>query len=134
MLKEIGYSMNMPKNSTYLLLIPKKSLGVQLCEGCGNTLDQKVNEKSALREIEQRESKSESYTKENQSTYQSAPRKKTGSKIFYSNQYGWSFPGKYILLAIPAVIGLIYFENQLIIAILFLYLIGCVIGFFKGDR
>ena len=121
-------------NKYQVLLIPKKSLGVQLCEGCGNTLDQKVNEKSALREIEQRESKSESYTKKNQSTYQSAPRKKPGSKMFYSNQYGWSFPGKYILLAIPAVIGIIYFENQLIIAILFLYLIGCVIGFFKGDR
>ena len=38
-------------------MIPKKSVGVQLCEGCGNTLDQKVNEKSALRDIERQQSK-----------------------------------------------------------------------------
>ena len=43
-------------NRYQVLLIPKKSLGVQLCEGCGNTLDQKVNEKSALRNIERQQS------------------------------------------------------------------------------
>ena len=42
-------------NRYQILLIPKKSIGVQLCEGCGNTLDQKVNEKSALRDIAQKE-------------------------------------------------------------------------------
>jgi hypothetical protein len=55
-------------------------------------------------------------------------------KIFYSEKYGWSFPGKYILLAIPAIVGLIYFENIFINIIFSLYLFGCVIGFFKGDR
>ena len=35
-------------NKFQVLLIHKKSLGVQLCEGCGNTLDQRVDEKSAL--------------------------------------------------------------------------------------
>ena len=44
-------------NRYQVLLIPKKSLGVQLCEGCGNTLDQKVNEKSALRNIERQQTK-----------------------------------------------------------------------------
>ena len=44
-------------NRYQVLLIPKKSLGVQLCEGCGNVLDQKVNEKSALRDIERQQSK-----------------------------------------------------------------------------
>ena len=42
-------------NRYQILLIPKKSIGVQLCEGCGNTLDQKVNEKNALRDIAQKE-------------------------------------------------------------------------------
>ena len=55
-------------------------------------------------------------------------------KVFYSDEYGWSFPGKYILLAIPALIGLGYFENTLILIFLMLYLFGCIIGFFKGDR
>jgi len=50
-------------NRYQILLIPKKSIGVQLCEGCGNTLDQKVNEKSALRDIERQQSKTrENYT------------------------------------------------------------------------
>ena len=31
--------------------------------------------------------------------------KKDDKKVFYSDQYGWSFPGKYILLAIPAISG-----------------------------
>ena len=44
-------------NRYQILLIPKKSIGVQLCEGCGNTLDQKVNEKSALRDIEHQQLK-----------------------------------------------------------------------------
>ena len=43
-----------------ILLIPKKSLGVQLCEGCGNPLDQLVNEKSALRDIERQQFKENS--------------------------------------------------------------------------
>ena len=59
---------------------------------------------------------------------------KKSKKVFYSEKYGWSFPGKYILLAIPAIIGLMYFENTLINIILFLYLFGCIIGFFKGDK
>jgi len=42
-------------NKFQILLIPKKSIGIQLCEGCGNTLDQKVNEKSALNQIEERQ-------------------------------------------------------------------------------
>ena len=50
-------------NRYQILLIPKKSIGVQLCEGCGNTLDQKVNEKSALRDIERQQSiRNENYT------------------------------------------------------------------------
>ena len=50
-------------NKYQILLIPKKSIGVQLCEGCGNPLDQKVNEKSALRDIErQQSSANENYT------------------------------------------------------------------------
>jgi len=50
-------------NRYQILLIPKKSIGVQLCEGCGNPLDQKVNEKSALRDIErQQSSANENYT------------------------------------------------------------------------
>lgn len=55
-------------------------------------------------------------------------------KVFYSNEYGWSFPGKYILLAIPAGAGLMYFENQFIVILLIFYLFGCVLGFIKGDR
>ena len=51
-------------NRYQILLIPKKSIGVQLCEGCGNTLDQKVNEKSALRDIEHQQLK----TTENKNT------------------------------------------------------------------
>ena len=47
-------------NKYQVLLIPKKSLGVQLCEGCGNVLDQKVNDKSALRDIERQQSKENS--------------------------------------------------------------------------
>ena len=50
-------------NRYQILLIPKKSIGVQICEGCGNILDQKVNEKSALRDIERQQSKTnENYT------------------------------------------------------------------------
>ena len=50
-------------NKYQILLIPKKSIGVQLCEGCGNPLDQKVNEKSALRDIERQQSgANENYT------------------------------------------------------------------------
>ena len=60
--------------------------------------------------------------------------KKDKNKVFYSDQYGWSFPGKYILLAIPAIVGLNYFENIFINLILIIWLFGCVIGFFKGDR
>jgi len=44
-------------NKFQVILIPKKSLGVQLCEGCGNELEQKVNEKSALKEIEKQQVK-----------------------------------------------------------------------------
>ena len=55
-------------------------------------------------------------------------------KVFYSEQYGWSFPGKYILFAIPAIAGLVYFDNGFLKIIFGIYLLGCVIGFFKGDK
>lgn len=42
-------------NKYQIISIPKKSLGTQICDGCGNTLDQTVNEKSALRDIEQKQ-------------------------------------------------------------------------------
>ena len=56
------------------------------------------------------------------------------NKVFYSDQYGWSFPGKYVLLALPALGGLVYFDHGFLKFIFGLYLLGCVIGFFKGDK
>tara|TARA_B100001057_G_C22716777_1_gene898069 strand:- start:60 stop:764 length:705 start_codon:yes stop_codon:yes gene_type:complete len=63
-----------------------------------------------------------------------AKSKKKTDKVFYSEKYGWSAPGKYILLSLPAIAGLTYFENGLIKFIFGVYLFGCIIGFFKGDK
>ena len=40
---------------------------------------------------------------------------------------------KYLVLGLLGIIGLAFVENQLLFFILIIYLIGCVIGFFKGD-
>lgn len=54
-------------------------------------------------------------------------------KIWYSEKYGWVFPGKYLVLGLLGIIGLAFVENQFLFFILVIYLIGCIIGFFKGD-
>ena len=59
---------------------------------------------------------------------------KKASKVYYTNQYGWSFPTKYVLLAIPGVGGLIYFENGFTKLFFGFYLLGCFIGFIKSDK
>ena len=43
-------------NAYKILSIPKTSIGIQKCEGCGNMLEEKVSEKNALRDIEQKQS------------------------------------------------------------------------------
>ena len=68
---------------------------------------------------------------EDKKTKNSKPKKE---KVFYSDQYGWSFSGKYILLAVPAIVGLNYFDNSFIRIIIGIYLVGCIIGFIKGDK
>jgi hypothetical protein len=55
-------------------------------------------------------------------------------KIWYSEKYGWVFPGKYIIFAAFGVAGFFYFENILIKIILGIYIFGCLIGLIFGDR
>jgi hypothetical protein len=55
-------------------------------------------------------------------------------KIWYSEKYGWVFPGKYLILAVFGIAGFFYFENILIKIILGLYLFGCLLGIIRGDR
>jgi hypothetical protein len=59
---------------------------------------------------------------------------KTMKKIFYTDEYGWHFPGKYLLLGALGIVGLFYFENTLIKIILGVYIFGCIIGFYYGDK
>ena len=47
---------------------------------------------------------------------------------FFSNRLGYSFRGKYIVLAVPAVGGLMFFENGFVKFIFGVYLCGCIIG------
>ncbi len=55
-------------------------------------------------------------------------------KIFYTDEYGWHFPGKYLLFGLLGIIGFIYFENTIIKIILGIWILGCVIGFYYGDK
>ena len=45
-----------------ILSIPKTSIGIQKCQGCGNVLDYKMSEKDALDAIENPKSKTTNYT------------------------------------------------------------------------
>ena len=111
--------------------VPKKTLGQYICQSCGGGMKHysKRIAKDDKRRIEE-VLKNEVYSKK----FDDERLVSENKKVYYSDQYGWSFPFKYILLAIPALIGLMYFENSLIIVVLMFYLFGCVIGFIKGDR
>ena len=49
-------------NAYKILSIPKTSIGIQKCEGCGNMLEEKVSEKNALDAIDNLKSKPISYS------------------------------------------------------------------------
>ena len=55
-------------------------------------------------------------------------------KIFYTDEYGLHFPDKYLLFGLLGIIGFIYFENTIIKIILGIWILGCVIGFYYGDK
>jgi hypothetical protein len=55
-------------------------------------------------------------------------------KIWYSEEYGWVFPGKYWIFGALGVGGLLYFENSFIRIILGIWVFGCIIGLIFGDR
>jgi len=55
-------------------------------------------------------------------------------KIWYSEEYGWVFHGKYWIFGALGVGGLLYFENSFIRIILGIWVFGCIIGLIFGDR
>jgi len=56
------------------------------------------------------------------------------NKFFYTDEYGWHFPGKYLLLGFLGIIGFFYFENIILKIILGVYVLGSVIGLYYGDK
>ena len=55
-------------------------------------------------------------------------------KIWYSEEYGWVFPGKYWIFGALGITGFFYFESSIIKIILGIWVFGCIIGLIFGDR
>ena len=55
-------------------------------------------------------------------------------KIWYSEKYGWVFPGKYWVFGALGIAGFFYFESNIIKIILGIWVFGCIIGLISGDR
>ena len=55
-------------------------------------------------------------------------------KIWYSEKYGWVFPGKYWIFGALGIAGFFHFESNIIKIILGIWVFGCIIGLISGDR
>ena len=55
-------------------------------------------------------------------------------KIWYSEKYGWGFPGKDWIFSALGIAGFFYFESNIIKIILGIWVFGCIIGLISGDR
>ena len=56
-------------------------------------------------------------------------------KVTYSEKYGYSFPGKYLILGGLSVLGIFFAaEWPVVQAILGVFAFGSVIGFVFGDK
>jgi len=49
------------------------------------------------------------------------------------SQYGYSFKGKYLILGVVGILGLIFTQGLLQI-IFGVFTVGCIIGAIKGDK
>jgi len=125
-------------NRYQVVLIPKKSLGVQLCEGCGNTLDQKVNEKSALKEIEQKKFKTTSGQNIQSNKQSEKIQQNIVEKIWWGNETMSSIFWIYCILG-GLIVGFIsgaltaYF-GSLILIVLGIYIVWANTGLWRSSE
>ena len=124
-------------NRYQILSIPKKSFSIQLCEGCGNKLDQKIDEKSALKELEQK--KFQTSENKNIKSKQQSDRvqQKIVEKIWWGNEAMSSIFWMYCIVG-GLVVGIItgaltaYFGSFILI-VLGIYIVWANTGLWRSS-